>query len=233
MGGHEGYLTVGQYESGHPGELFITMAKEGSTVGGMMDAFATAISLCLQFGVPLDDLVKKFTHQRFEPSGMTSSRDIPFAKSVVDYIFRWLGLTFLEEYRKTNLPNRKESAAPAGGAKKAKTEAVKDDASSEGESAVRTSATEAQGFVGAPEGGRYVSFVPGEGRLMAPAGAVAAGTSGRELMSHRVIPQYERGDQQFSHYQEDAPACDVCGSITVRNGNCYKCYNCGTSWGCS
>ena len=68
------------------------MAKEGSTVGGMMDAFATSISLCLQFGVPLEDLVKKFTHQRFEPSGMTSNRDIPFAKSVVDYIFRWLGL---------------------------------------------------------------------------------------------------------------------------------------------
>ena len=233
VGGHEGYLTVGQYDSGDPGELFITMAKEGSTVGGMMDAFATAISLCLQFGVPLGDLVKKFTHQRFEPSGMTSNRDIPFAKSVVDYVFRWLGLTFLEEYRKTNLPKRKESESPAAEANKAVTEVVKDDASSEGESAGRTSDTEAQRFAGAPEMGRYVSNAPGEGRLMEPAGAVAAGTSDRELMSYRLVSQYERVDQQFSHYQEDAPACDVCGSITVRNGNCYKCYNCGTSLGCS
>ncbi|MBN1555150.1 MAG: vitamin B12-dependent ribonucleotide reductase, partial [Phycisphaerae bacterium] len=94
VAGHEGYLTVGLFEDGRPGELFVSMAKEGSTVGGMMDVFATAISLCLQYGVPLEALVKKFTHQRFEPSGMTSNRNIPFAKSIVDYIFRWLQQTF-------------------------------------------------------------------------------------------------------------------------------------------
>jgi ribonucleoside-diphosphate reductase alpha chain len=95
VAGHEGYITVGLYEDGQPGELFVSMAKEGSTVGGMMDVFATATSLCLQYGVPLSALVNKFTHQRFEPSGMTINRNIPFATSIVDYIFRWLEQTFI------------------------------------------------------------------------------------------------------------------------------------------
>ncbi|MGB2821712.1 MAG: vitamin B12-dependent ribonucleotide reductase [Phycisphaerae bacterium] len=234
VSGHEGYLTVGQYEDGRPGELFITMAKEGSTVGGMMDAFATSISLCLQFGVPLDDLVKKFTHQRFEPSGMTSNRDIPFAKSVVDYIFRWLGLTFLEDYRKTNLPKRKESAAAPSeslGQERAVTEAVTEDTTSAAASAAQTSDTDAQRSGGAFVPGGYLA-VSLEGRLAAPVGAKVSGSAGPELLSHRMIPQMERFDQQFSHYQEDAPACEVCGSITVRSGNCYTCHNCGTSLGC-
>ena len=94
IAGHEGYMTVGLYEDGRPGELFITMAKEGSTVGGIMNAFGTAISLCLQYGVPLHALVSKFSHSRFEPSGYTSNPDIPIAKSLVDYIFRWLDITF-------------------------------------------------------------------------------------------------------------------------------------------
>ncbi|MBY0261150.1 MAG: vitamin B12-dependent ribonucleotide reductase, partial [Phycisphaerales bacterium] len=89
IAGHEGYITVGLYEDGTPGELFITMAKEGSTIGGMMDSLGTAISVALQYGVPVESLVNKFTHQRFEPAGMTANRDIPFAKSFVDYIFRW------------------------------------------------------------------------------------------------------------------------------------------------
>lgn len=94
IAGHEGYMTVGLYEDGRPGELFITMAKEGSTVGGIMNAFGTAISLCLQYGVPLRALVGKFSHSRFEPSGYTDNPDIPIAKSLVDYIFRWLEFTF-------------------------------------------------------------------------------------------------------------------------------------------
>ena len=94
IAGHEGYMTVGLYEDGRPGELFITMAKEGSTVGGIMNAFGTAISLCLQYGVPLRALVGKFSHCRFEPSGYTDNPDIPIAKSLVDYIFRWLEFTF-------------------------------------------------------------------------------------------------------------------------------------------
>ncbi|MFC1451846.1 vitamin B12-dependent ribonucleotide reductase [Verrucomicrobiota bacterium] len=160
---HEGYLTVGMYEDGEPGELFITMAKEGSTVGGIMDAFGTAMSLCLQYGVPVNELCQKFAHSRFEPSGFTKNPDIPMAKSIVDYIFRWLDLTF-------------------------------------------------------PDG----SAVP---QVSPPPRLEVKGNGARQ-------PE-ERLDEQFRHFMDDAPACDVCGAITVRNGACYRCYNCGNSMGCS
>jgi ribonucleoside-diphosphate reductase alpha chain len=106
VAGHEGYLIVGLYEDGRPGELFITMAKEGSTIGGLMDSLGTAISVALQYGVPVESLVNKFAHQRFEPMGMTTNRDIPFAKSLVDYIFRWLGMQFIARV------SRRERASP-------------------------------------------------------------------------------------------------------------------------
>ncbi len=95
INGHEGYLTVGLYEDGQPGEIFLVMAKEGSTISGLMDAFATAVSIALQYGVPLPTLVDKFTHTRFEPSGFTNNPEIPIAKSMMDYIFRWLASKFL------------------------------------------------------------------------------------------------------------------------------------------
>jgi ribonucleoside-diphosphate reductase alpha chain len=95
VGQHEGYLTVGLYQDGQPGEIFITMAKEGSTVSGLMDSFATAVSLALQYGVPLKVLCDKFSHTRFEPSGWSPNPEIRYAKSVMDYIFRWMALKFL------------------------------------------------------------------------------------------------------------------------------------------
>jgi len=98
--GHEGYITAGSYEDGTPGEIFVTMAKEGSTLSGMLDAFATSISLTLQYGVPLRDMVNKFSHMRFEPSGRTENAEIPVAQSIVDYIFRWLASQFLSEEEK-------------------------------------------------------------------------------------------------------------------------------------
>jgi ribonucleoside-diphosphate reductase alpha chain len=167
VAGHEGYITVGLYPDGTPGEMFITMAKEGSTVGGLMDCFGTAISICLQYGVPVKTLVQKFAHTRFDPSGFTKNPDVPMAKSFADYIFRWLGHTFLD---KNSLAEVFPDMAPGAGAP-----------------------------AGAPT----------------PAGAP------------------ERVDDQFHHFMEDAPACDNCGSITVRNGTCYRCYNCGNSLGCS
>jgi ribonucleoside-diphosphate reductase alpha chain len=97
IGGHEGYITVGLFEDGQPGEVFCTMSKEGSTISGLMDAFATATSLALQYGVPLKVLVDKFSHMRFEPSGFTGNPQIPIAKSLCDYIFRWLGMKFLPD----------------------------------------------------------------------------------------------------------------------------------------
>ena len=102
VSGHEGYITVGLYPDGRPGELFITMAKEGSTIGGLMDCFGTAVSMSLQYGVPLEVYVNKFSHTRFEPMGFTKNPDIKIAKSIVDYIFRWLGITFLPGYREAN-----------------------------------------------------------------------------------------------------------------------------------
>ncbi|MGH2498773.1 MAG: LAGLIDADG family homing endonuclease, partial [Candidatus Limnocylindria bacterium] len=116
--GHEGYITVGLFEDGAPGEIFITMAKEGSTLSGMMDAFATSISLLLQYGVPLAHMVEKFAHMRFEPSGWTGNSEIGFAKSIVDYVFRWLGNRFLAEEEKLGLGlirtvDLPEPAAPA------------------------------------------------------------------------------------------------------------------------
>jgi len=124
VGGHEGYLTVGMFEDRTPGEIFITMSKEGSTLSGLMDSFATMASLSLQYGVPLKVLVNKFSHVRFEPSGVTNNKDVRFAKSVVDYIFRWMALKFLpaeeaQHFRVTEIPGSKpnngaaSSAAPA------------------------------------------------------------------------------------------------------------------------
>ncbi|MGQ9661756.1 MAG: TSCPD domain-containing protein, partial [Kiritimatiellia bacterium] len=164
IAGHEGYLTVGMYEDGSPGELFITMAKEGSTVGGMMDVFGTAISLCLQYGVPLEVLCNKFAHSHFEPSGFTKNQDIPIAKSIVDYIFRWLQLTF-----------------PGG--------------------------------------------------KISPPETTPATDNGENTDVPSPAPN--RVDLQFTHFSTDAPVCDRCGAITVRNGSCYRCYNCGNSMGCS
>jgi ribonucleoside-diphosphate reductase alpha chain len=116
VGGHEGYITVGLYRDGSPGELFITMAKEGSTVSGLMDSFACAVSLALQHGVPLKLLCEKFAHTRFEPSGWTNNPDIGFAKSIMDYIFRWLSLRFLTGQQQLLFENLrpKLSAGDAG-----------------------------------------------------------------------------------------------------------------------
>ncbi|OQA26608.1 MAG: Vitamin B12-dependent ribonucleotide reductase [Verrucomicrobia bacterium ADurb.Bin345] len=179
IAGHEGYLTVGLYEDGSPGELFITMAKEGSTVGGLMDSFGTAISLCLQYGVPVKTLCEKFAHSRFEPSGFTKNPDIPIAKSLTDYIFRWLGHTFLEGFK---APAPAKSLQPDNG---------------------------------------HAPVVAAE---PPPAKKAAAPKEGVNV---QVL------DAQFKDFMEDAPVCDQCGAITVRNGACYRCYNCGNSMGCS
>ena len=115
VAGHEGYITVGLYDDGRPGELFITMAKEGSTIGGLMDCFGTAVSMSLQYGVPLEVYVGKFSHTRFEPMGHTKNPDIRIAKSIVDYIFRWLGITFIPGYNEANpglSPDSKSAGSP-------------------------------------------------------------------------------------------------------------------------
>ena len=139
VGGHEGYLTIGLYEDGTPGEIFLRMAKEGSTISGLMDSFATAVSLALQYGVPLKDLVNKFSHLRFEPAGFTTNRDIPMAKSLVDYIFRYMATKFMSQDEKdaVGIINRQlklSEATPVSGEAATGTSAASRSASSASES---------------------------------------------------------------------------------------------------
>lgn len=204
VGGHEGYLNVGLYPDGRPGELFLTMAKEGSTVGGLMDCFGTAISICLQYGVPLEVLVNKFSHTRFEPMGHTTNPDVRIAKSVVDYIFRWLGITFMDGFREAS--NGLPFAEHSGPGENAAADNAKSPDKQKGQGGeIGNGSTN-----GHARTARKVDL-----DLLERAGAVAVRS------------------EQFARFQSDAPACDNCGAITVRNGNCYLCHNCGNSMGCS
>mgnify|MGYP001150802377 FL=1 len=208
VGGHEGYINVGLYPDGRPGELFLTMAKEGSTVGGMMDAFGTAISMSLQYGVPLEVLVNKFSHMRFEPMGHTANPDIRIAKSVVDYIFRWLGNTFLPGYRDASIGLNPAAADESrGDTNSGNTASLLEPATV----ANRNATTSGHGAVD------YAA-------LERAGVAMKVDAAGNPLSSR---------SEQFARFQSDAPSCEVCGSITVRNGNCYLCHNCGNSMGCS
>lgn len=241
---HEGYLTVGLYEDGQPGELFITMAKEGSTVGGLMDVIGTCTSMALQYGVPLITLVDKFRHARFEPAGMTSNRDIPFAKSVIDYIFCWMGCQFIPGYAEHNTPNR---TATAGGENKNVTtarqvvEKTRDLAQKLAE--VKAEVKEAKAKVDEDDDdacedtikpSRIVEIPAKSANRLAGLGiVVTAGSSEQADGTKADAAVMQQFNAQFEHFQDDAPACDICGSITVRNGTCYKCFNCGNSMGCS
>ena len=124
IAGHEGYITVGLYPDNLPGELFIQMSKEGSTIGGLMDTVATLTSIALQYGVPLEHLVKKFAYQRFEPSGFTKNPDIRSATSITDYVFRWLGCQFIPGYREATSPNHGQTELPIPGIEEMEKKAV-------------------------------------------------------------------------------------------------------------
>jgi len=187
VGNHEGYITAGLYDDGTPGELFITMSKEGSVISGLMDSFATSISIGLQYGVPLEVLVNKFVHMRFEPSGYTNNPQIRIAKSITDYIFRWLALKFL--------PRESQLAVGINDGGEEEVEKVDQLAK------VETTENQPNLFEAKP-----------------------TKTQTLELRSVHT--------QTFDN-QSDAPACDTCGSMMVRNAACYKCLNCGATSGCS
>jgi len=200
VAGHEGYITVGLYPDGRPGEMFITMAKEGSTIGGLMDCFGTAVSMSLQYGVPMEVLVNKFAHTRFDPMGHTTNPDIRIAKSVVDYMFRWMGISFIPGYREASagLPPKEES-----------------------DSAEKSTVATAE----APVKEAAKNSTADNASLLERAGAAINPDQNGAAHGNR--------GQQFAQFQSDAPSCDSCGAITVRNGNCYLCHNCGNSMGCS
>jgi ribonucleoside-diphosphate reductase alpha chain len=245
VAGHEGYLTVGLYEDGTPGELFITMAKEGSTIGGLMDSLGTAISVALQYGVPVESLVTKFTHQRFEPAGMTHNPDVPFAKSLVDYIFRWLGMEFVPGYREANAPKRSKPVGDNSASQSDKSPAkdtARRVAATNGETNGQNgkdAATNGQGSDSNPSTVRSDRSIVDEPRrgqsegFSASADETSNGAGQKAKQANGDAAEADTLTAAMKDMQSDAPACDVCGTITVRNGTCYKCMNCGNSMGCS
>ncbi len=223
VAGHEGYLTVGLYDDGKPGELFVTMAKEGSTIGGLMDSLGTATSVALQYGVPIESLVQKFTHQRFEPAGITTNRDIPFAKSLVDYIFRWLGMEFIPGYREQNAPKRLGDTATSADAR-AKASPMEDHSWKDSPRTTPSLGATSQAGSNHPEARR-----PHDG----PASQGDSPPVGSRHHEHLSLVVQASTLSLALESVADAPPCDVCGTITVRSGTCYKCLNCGASLGCS
>jgi len=230
IAGHEGYITVGLYPNGQPGEIFIRMAKEGSTVSGLMDSFATAASLSLQHGVPLRVLCEKFAHSRFEPSGWTGNEHIGFAKSIMDYIFRWLQLRFLSGQQLSLFAGMTlQASTPAN------SDVILNDANSGGKD-LRLSSSE--GGMLAPE---QHTPTRGLGAASAPQGGIApepgslhSGPSGLHPGAIEDRGLYHAADAMRSMYDMgDAPSCHTCGAIMVRNGSCYRCMSCGSTSGCS
>jgi ribonucleoside-diphosphate reductase alpha chain len=206
------------------------MAKEGSTIGGLMDAFGTAISISLQYGVPLEALVNKFSHMRFEPMGHTTNPDIRIAKSVVDYIFRWMGVQFLAGYREANsgiIPGKTPAGSDDDADSQRSPVAKKAGGQSEGQGKTPAATPTRSASEGA--NGTNGSHANGNGKRFDADMLERAGVAMKVDASGKLGGR----NDQFAKFQLDAPACDNCGSITVRNGNCYLCHNCGNSMGCS
>jgi ribonucleoside-diphosphate reductase alpha chain len=207
IAGHEGYITVGLYEDGQPGELFITMSKEGSTIGGLMDTVGTLTSIALQYGVPLESLVKKFAYQRFEPSGFTKNPDIRHATSITDYVFRWLACQFIKGYKEATSPNRAQPDLPLKEIveieKKALNRPVTDLARTGDKQVIDVITND-------PPTNPSTAGHSGNGNGHADRVTVALGSIFMGI------------------------TCSVCGSDKViRAGACGVCIECGTSQGCS
>jgi ribonucleoside-diphosphate reductase alpha chain len=206
IAGHEGYITVGLYEDGQPGELFITMAKEGSTIGGLMDTVGTLTSIALQYCVPLESLVKKFAYQRFEPSGFTKNPDIRSATSITDYVFRWLGCQFIKGYKEATSPSRGQPELPMKEIGEMEKKAVNRPVAD----LPRTGEKELIDVV--------TNHLPNEGTPHV--------TSNGHTHADRVA---EALGNMFMDI-----TCSHCGSNkVVRAGACGVCTECGTSQGCS
>jgi ribonucleoside-diphosphate reductase alpha chain len=210
IAGHEGYITVGLYEDGQPGELFITMSKEGSTIGGLMDTVGTLTSIALQYGVPLESLVKKFAYQRFEPSGFTKNSDIRHATSITDYVFRWLACQFIKGYKEATAPNRAQPDLP-----------LKEIPDIEKKSLNRPVTDLAR--TGDKE---VIDVITGHPSNHGNGGKGNGNGNGNGSSSDRVTVALGSIFMGIT--------CSVCGSDKViRAGACGVCTECGTSQGCS
>jgi len=204
IAGHEGYITAGMYEDGSVGEIFLTdIGKEGSTLRGMMNSFATAISIALQYGVPLETLVRKFSYMRFEPEGITQNSEIPFAKSMPDYIMRWLASRFCD----IDLQEELGILTPEVRAQKMAQETVQSLASSD-----------TAGPASSPGGNGHTLPAHGRGPAAAPPTTGLTDTP-------PVVPARLQG-------LDLGPACSQCGGMMQRTGSCYTCPSCGNNTGC-
>jgi ribonucleoside-diphosphate reductase alpha chain len=217
VGGHKIFLRTGQYEDGTLGEIFIDMHKEGAAFRSLMNCFAMSVSIGLQYGVPLQTYVDQFTFTRFEPQGIVEGHPyVKMSTSIVDYLFRILGVEYLGRYDLAHVkPEGEEAVQPVG-------------------------------FLGGKEDRSSDSQLPPMSLAYTPE-AVARSAAEAETLEQKVEQQKAPGrdaahehavhasplDAQLDAMMGDAPVCDVCGHITVRNGACYKCLNCGNSMGCS
>jgi ribonucleoside-diphosphate reductase alpha chain len=206
IAGHEGYITAGMYEDGTVGEIFLTdIGKEGSTLRGMMNSFATAISISLQYGVPLETLVQKFSYMRFEPEGITQNPEIPFAKSMPDYIMRWLASRFLDTDAQEELGILTKQVR----ARQAAQEAAQSVSSSDTAGPAAPSSESAPQASAGGNGGNGGSSAPAASFTDTPP-VVPARLQGLDL----------------------GPACGQCGGMMQRTGSCYTCSSCGNNTGC-
>ncbi len=211
IGGHEGYITAGMYDDGSIGEIFLTdIGKEGSTLRGMMNSFATGISIALQYGVPLETLVRKFSYMRFEPEGMTSNPEIPFAKSMPDYIMRWLASRFLD----VDLQEELGILTPAVRARQAAQEAASSHLGDVATPIAQPAERKPDGSGGNGSGG---NGTPVKGQVLPATSALTD--------EPPVIPALRKG-------LDLGPACQQCGGMMQRTGSCYTCSSCGFNTGC-
>jgi ribonucleoside-diphosphate reductase alpha chain len=218
IAGHEGYITAGMYEDGTLGEMFLTdIGKEGSTLRGMMNAFATSVSIALQYGVPLETLCRKFSYMRFDPEGATGNPEIPFAKSLPDYIMRWLASRFLD----ADIQEELGIMTPEVRSRKAAQDALM-----RGDTAGPVSLDTNGGGNGHSNGGNGHAKNGGNGGakvVQQPGKTVAAAEAMTD--SPPVIPAKLSG-------LDLGPACSACGGMMQRTGSCYTCSSCGNNTGC-
>jgi ribonucleoside-diphosphate reductase alpha chain len=254
LSGHEGYITVGLYPNGQPGEIFIRMAKEGSTVSGLMDSFATAISLALQHGVPLRVLCEKFAHTRFEPSGWTGNEQIGYAKSIMDYIFRWIQIRFLSGHQLDLFSGlAPQQAIPVEGAVTSPSSSIVPSLAASHNSVISTGggALAAGAEKSASEFGYshddYTTTPPQQGIAPEPSATIAKDLAAHSGLGsstpyslHPTPSSFE--DRGIYHAADamkdivdmrDSPSCATCGAIMTRSGSCYRCMSCGSTSGCS
>jgi ribonucleoside-diphosphate reductase alpha chain len=221
IGGHEGYITAGMYEDGTVGEIFLTdIGKEGSTLRGMMNSFATAISISLQYGVPLETLVQKFSYMRFEPEGITQNPEIPFAKSMPDYIMRWLASRFLDVDTQEELGILTKEVRARKAAEEAATSASSDTAGP----------TNGNGNGGAHAPTRPADpAVPGSSPGIP---TVAGSQPGQTRAAAEALTDAPPVHPARMMGLDLGPACNQCGGMMQRTGSCYTCSSCGNNTGC-